>query len=640
MLPSTTYSNENLPDSRIGDSYREKKNPKRLVVIIFLSLLFLSGAFLALESFLSPQASLASSVRSVDSDDQIVIKFSHPVARKEVTAEISPAVTGAWEFPDATFGNHLAKEMVFHPDSLLQPDTEYKITVNGIRGVVGLKPTVFKASFFTAKLPTISSLSVKNNQADVPICDPISINMSSDISSLLNIDASITPNVNISVTKKDSETFSLKPADCLGQGQNYTLSLTPYILDQKSNQKNFYNNNPLAVTFKTAMPPQVSDYSPKGSNILTTAQKFSLTFSSEMKEDYKTADIKITPVIGGVWKWENDKTLSYVFSGNLAFATNYIIEFPDRFYTISAGFTDSDLKFQFNMIGAVEVASSSPKNNSSGVSASSVISLTFDQTVDKSSAEGAFSISPSVSGKFSWSGSKMTFSPDSPLEKSVGYTVNETAPVKSIDGLPMGKSFTINFTVEDNVVTLNIPVDYQDRPLSCEAAATKMALNYKGANVSEDDIMNYVGFDPTVKNGNIWGDPYSAFVGSIDGKQNSTGYGVYWDPIAKAANHFRPAEAFTNGTAQKLATEINAGNPIVIWGTLGSAVADLWQTPDGKTINAWKGEHARTVVGYKGRVDNPSAFYINDPVKGRLIWTTSDLLGNWGAFQNSGVIIR
>jgi uncharacterized protein YvpB len=522
---------------------------------------------------------------------------------------------------------------------LFKPNQKYEVTLTGIRGFIGLKPTTFDAQFSTAQFPEITNLSVANNQTNVPICDDIKINLSNDVTSLFGLDESISPNVDITLSKIDSKTFNIKFASCLLQGQDYYLTLSNYFLDAKSQQKIYYDKNPFVVKFTTAMPPQISSYSPKGSNILVSTPKFSISFPGAMKTDYKTTNIKVTPAIGGTWRWDDNQTFSYSFSGKLAFGTNYVFEFPDSFYTTAGGYTDPDLKPQFTTIGPVQIASISPQNNSSQVSASSGISVTFDQDVDQNSAQSAFSISPATSGKFSWSGTKMTFSPDNPLQKSTPYGVTITAPVKSINGLPMSNTFVSHFTTEDKVVILNIPVDYQDRALSCEAAATKMALNYKGANVSEDSIMNYVGYDPTVRSGNVWGDPYSAFVGSIDGSQDSTGYGVYWGPIAAAANHFRQASAFSSGTVQKLAQELDAGNPIVIWGTIGNATKDSWQTPAGTTISGWKGEHARTVVGYKGSADNPVAFYLNDPVKGRIIWTTSDLLGNWGAFQNSGVVI-
>ena len=186
---------------------------------------------------------------------------------------------------------------------------------------------------------------------------------------------------------------------------------------------------------------------------------------------------------------------------------------------------------------------------------------------------------------------------------------------------------------------LDVPQDFQDKALSCEAAALKMALRFKGSDVSEDQIMAIIGFDPTIRNGDIWGDPDMAFVGDINGKQNTSGYGVHWGPVARAANDWRGAQAFTNWTIQDLAREISNGNPVVIWGVIGNAYADDWLTPEGREIKAWKGEHTVTVVGFKGSADAPESFLINDPLKGGSYWSVGKLKSNWATFNNSGVVV-
>lgn len=189
-------------------------------------------------------------------------------------------------------------------------------------------------------------------------------------------------------------------------------------------------------------------------------------------------------------------------------------------------------------------------------------------------------------------------------------------------------------------VQLSVAQDYQDAPLSCEAAALKMALAAKGVKVSESDIMKIVGYDSTPHQGGVWGNPHNAFVGNIAGKQDTTGYGVYWEPIARAAQHWRTARTLTNGTVTDLTAAIDAGNAVVIWGTLGHAYRDDWVAPDGTKITAWKGEHARTLIGYIGTQAQPTSFIINDPVVGRVTWSTATLLANWSAFNRSAVVVE
>mgnify|MGYP001566575336 CR=1 FL=1 len=194
----------------------------------------------------------------------------------------------------------------------------------------------------------------------------------------------------------------------------------------------------------------------------------------------------------------------------------------------------------------------------------------------------------------------------------------------------------------EKITIIDIPLDWQDYSLSCEAASLKMALNGKGIYVSEEDIMRKIGYDQTPHKGNIWGDPYQAYVGDIGGKICDTGYGVYWEPVAKAANNWRKAEAFSGWNLESLIKEIQLGNPIIFWGTLpvGTLTDCSWYTPDGKYIKAYWQTHVRLVIGFIGDVENPSKIIINDPLSGRLYWDTSFFLTNWKAFGYSGVVIR
>lgn len=198
-------------------------------------------------------------------------------------------------------------------------------------------------------------------------------------------------------------------------------------------------------------------------------------------------------------------------------------------------------------------------------------------------------------------------------------------------------------TQSPKVTLIDIPIDWQDYPLSCEAASLKMALAAKEVSISEDEIMEKIGYDMTPHIGNFWGDPDKAFVGNIYGEICDTGYGVYWEPVALASNHWRNSESFSGWTISQLIKEIELGNPVVFWGVLpGSELTDCswWYAKEGKRIKAFKQTHVRVAVGFIGDSENPSKIIINDPLSGRLYWKTQDFLDNWGIFKNSGVVVR
>jgi len=124
-------------------------------------------------------------------------------------------------------------------------------------------------------------------------------------------------------------------------------------------------------------------------------------------------------------------------------------------------------------------------------------------------------------------------------------------------------------TTKPPVTMLAIANDWQDQRLSCEAASLKMALASKDIQVSEDAIMQHIGAYDHMRQGDVWADPFETYVGDIDGRMCTTGYGVYWPPVAHAAQQWREgSEAFSGWSITDITSELAAGNPVIMWGTL------------------------------------------------------------------------
>lgn len=184
----------------------------------------------------------------------------------------------------------------------------------------------------------------------------------------------------------------------------------------------------------------------------------------------------------------------------------------------------------------------------------------------------------------------------------------------------------------DLTVRLDVPWHRQEHALSCEVAALKMALSAYGLDISESELIAGLPFT------SMRGDPHEAFVGNIDGRMGVTGYGVYWDPIAKIGNAYLRSEVF-QASPQLLAQHISEGRPVVSWGYFGRGNKLSWTTPGGREIVGINGEHARTVVGFSGDVNNPSGFVLLDPIYGEEYWETQDLFNNSSPFNHMSVVI-
>lgn len=206
----------------------------------------------------------------------------------------------------------------------------------------------------------------------------------------------------------------------------------------------------------------------------------------------------------------------------------------------------------------------------------------------------------------------------------------------------IGGSATLAFAgTTTHAQQVQVPIEFhrQEHTLSCEVATLKMALKTHGIDVSEAELITQLPFEPTPKQPGIWGDPNDGFVGSIDGRMLVSGYGVYWDPIARLGTHYAHTTVLQHGSAEQLAGHIAAGNPVIIWGYYGNRAVHSWHTPDGTPIKAVNGEHTRVVYGFDGPPSAPTRFYLMDPLSGKITWSTKELMHNWSALHHMGVVV-
>jgi lysophospholipase L1-like esterase len=80
------------------------------------------------------------------------------------------------------------------------------------------------------------------------------------------------------------------------------------------------------------------------------------------------------------------------------------------------------------------------------VNPAAVIAVTFSEAMNPSSSQFAFSLSPSVSGSFSWSGSTMRYAPGAPLTAQTTYTVTIAATAQSALGVSLAAPVSWSFT--------------------------------------------------------------------------------------------------------------------------------------------------------------------------------------------------
>ncbi|MDB5188938.1 MAG: hypothetical protein JWM92_536 [Candidatus Nomurabacteria bacterium] len=203
-----------------------------------------------------------------------------------------------------------------------------------------------------------------------------------------------------------------------------------------------------------------------------------------------------------------------------------------------------------------------------------------------------------------------------------------------------------NFTVHQ----LPVPAYKQQEPRSCEEASLRMVLAYYNIQATDMEVVQKVGYNPhpwdTVHD--IWDDPNTMFVGNIDDPAKS-GYGAFAPALAKAARAFgRSAQSYTLVSGDFIATQVEQDHPVMVWGFFNTPpyVKYSWQTPAGKNITAYRGEHVRVVTGTLRTTDGLlMGFFLNDPLTGAQneYWSVNRLTAHmnmWGALTNQVVVVQ
>lgn len=165
--------------------------------------------------------------------------------------------------------------------------------------------------------------------------------------------------------------------------------------------------------------------------------------------------------------------------------------------------------------------------------------------------------------------------------------------------------------VETEEMLLDVPLlNQMDSPRlynGCEVTSLAMILNFKGIEVTKNELAGEISRVPLQYSNGNYGNPNIGFVGNME---DGPGLGVYHDPIFQLAQKYAQAKDLTNQPFNILLQEVANGNPIwVITTTSFAPVAEFqtWQTPEGSIDITYK-MHSVVITSYDA--DN---IYINNP---------------------------
>jgi len=237
------------------------------------------------------------------------------------------------------------------------------------------------------------------------------------------------------------------------------------------------------------------------------------------------------------------------------------------------------------------------------------------------------------------------------------FVVGNPPPTPSPTPAPTPSPTPTAVATPNGMVTIAMPVYKQTMALDCETAALQMALAALGHKYSQDTLF---AFEPQDKRAPVldpnnkkrvlqWGNPYTSFVGNVNGSDlGPTGYGIYYPVILSIAqSHGAPASTGGEGITAALVYEALAkGLPVLVWVETGwenaraagyTGVWTSWPDTGSKRISYSLIEHVVTLSGV-----SPTQVRVNDPWKsGSQYWFSKAAFeASWADFNNMAIILQ
>ncbi|MDY0096822.1 MAG: Ig-like domain-containing protein [Candidatus Dojkabacteria bacterium] len=604
---------------------------KRKVLKIFtlteISLIFtLTLALCIVSLFTVPHVSMSKDSKVLETAGEITLNFTSPLKKSDLRITISPESNITLEYEYFLGLETLVESVKIVPLESFLPGQKVVIYTTGIQRIF---PWANKhensQEFFTPKAPEIEEVVLGTDIENVSVIQPITLDLDSKDQQSIEWSAVFTPYAEYKIIRDLDDTVTIQP-EKLKQGTQYNLEViksiiiyNPLTLEKISTQSEEVESE---LTFKTAPAPGITSFN-RESGYVSNSEPLKINFEVPINEDTLKDRILISPAIDGEISLSSDKK-QLIFTPESSFAKNteYKITILKGLENILGGYIEQDITLTFKTPGYVSLLYASPRNWSTNVSlTTSSISLTFNQPVDHTTVQERFSISPSINGTFSWNGNTLYYKFANTLPYSTKYTVSIGKGIKAIYGIDSTSTISTSFTTKHQTFLLNVPLYYQQESFTCNLAAARMVLAYKGVSVSESSIKSSVG---------VGLDPNADWVDK---------YGVHWGPISSyisskgVSNTVKSSWNLTSALS-----EVKKGNPVLVYVYNGRTLPKGAFTLDGG-YTGYKGMHSEIIVGYIGTPESPTTVITNDPWLGRRYQSVSSFKYYWSYLGYIGIVI-
>lgn len=559
-----------------------------------------------------------------DASPEIRLTFSVPVDKDNITFHVSPIVEGEWMWEKPVL-NSFYRTVRFLPTESFLPDSRIVVYVVGLRSVLQKNTSHELAIEFTApRTPQLSEVFPHDGQGDVPASTSLLLTYDQPVGDFVETQVVIDPQHSDFQIEDQGNMQTIWFQNPLRQDQTYTVhvyqTIRSYDTKTKEDRVRGETRHISTFTFTTVSTPLIADYTPKGSSVLPHTP-LHVSFDQPMDQESVRAGLEITPPTQGELVWVDESTFTFTPTDGWQRATDYVVRLQNGLKSASGGIITDTVELRFATIGAVKVTNISPFNGSSGVDPQSAnVSITFDQPVDQQSAQSAVSVSPSVEYTATWQGNTLMLGTAGRLGHNTRYTIKVANGIKGIYGLDSTQTFESSFTTKPKSFVLGIPYYRQEETFTCNIAAMRMALAYRGVHLSEDVIQDGVGYSDNPNSG--WVD----------------GYGVHIGPVAGFVDNYRSVVIKQGWNVVDMLKEVQKGNPVIVWEyNRYSEPHGAFTLPSGAT--GYMGMHSEVIRGFIGEIDNPTHILTNDPWRGQLTYTVDTFKSIWGYMNNTALVV-
>jgi uncharacterized protein YvpB len=584
-------------------------------------------------------------------DKPLNVIFTKPFPHKSLTYGLTHEVKGIWTFEKAHLFDFNRRKLVFSPSQSIFPHDSQFLRAS-YKSYFQIPGDVYQIEYFKGSnaLPEINHPDdsvVINDRQNVDPEKPLILKLDNYDSRAFEWKLSSTPPIDFTISINEDGTVTANHPTAFRQEEFYSIQVQLIPISYELESGEVVRSGSISQTsdirFQTARTARIKEILPVGDSVMPD-EYITINFGTRMNHESVENGIRIEPSLEYTTEWNdisnrliirpkkklhNDSKYTLFISRNIEtiFGAKLVQESDSKqthtiYNMIHAGEgTKLDevfpvaLSHTFKTVGNINIAAISPLPDSFYNKTTSRIEITYKDNVNKSLIESKTRMLPEVSGRFSWEGSKMIFTPDKPLENAQRYTVHTIAGGNDEDNTVSKYSFI--FTVEPKTVLIDVPLIKQPTQFTCNVTAAAMVLQYKGINKTPWDVYDALPKSSIIDktNGN-WGNPDLEFVGNPAGEP---GYGVHWEPIRKYIEQYRPAEVKRGWNVTEMLKEIDKGNPSIVWWQNDVVNPErIWWEADNTdglkiSVNAINGMHSEVVVGYIGSPENPRQIILADP---------------------------